>query len=70
MTVVALKPHISAATAKSVGGQVRVLKGRVTTAKPKISEKTRRTFQAISSPDNARLFTLDAALAAFSHIKV
>lgn len=28
MNTVALKPHISAATAKSAGGQVRVFKGR------------------------------------------
>ncbi len=68
MNIVTLKPHISAATAKSVGGQVRILKGRATAVKPKISEKTRRTFRAISDPDNAHLFTLDAALAAFSHV--
>lgn len=36
---------------------------------PEISEESRKTFEAISDPKNAHLFTLEAALKAFSHVK-
>lgn len=36
---------------------------------PKMSQKTRETFEAISSPKNAALFTVQAALKAFKHTK-
>lgn len=35
----------------------------------KLSQKTRKTFEAISDPANAHLFTTQAALKAFRHIK-
>jgi hypothetical protein len=62
----------------SPGGQVRAFtKSRVVkkvalvrSQPPKLSEQTRRTFEMISDPNNARLFSVDAALAAFAHVKV
>lgn len=43
---------------------------RVRASQPKISAKTRSTFKMISDPKNAHLFTVDAALKAFAHIKI
>lgn len=43
---------------------------RVRISQPKISAKTRSTFKMISDPKNAHLFTVDAALKAFAHIKI
>ena len=37
---------------------------------PALSEQTRRTFEAISAPANARHFTKSAALKAFAHVKI
>lgn len=78
MTAIAAKHHISPAMSASPGGQVRTFtKARAAkkvvfarTQPPKISEQTRRTFEMISDPKNARLFSVDAALAAFAHVKV
>lgn len=53
---------------KSAKAPKKVVRSRV--AIPKISEKTRRTFEMISDPKNAHLFTVDAALKAFAHIKI
>lgn len=64
------KQQISAATTGMMGGDVRVLKAKRVHAAPKVSEKTRRTFHAISDPKNAHLFTVDASLKAFAHIEV
>ena len=36
---------------------------------PDLTEQTQRTFEVISAPENARLFTKDAAMKAFNHIK-
>lgn len=36
---------------------------------PALTEQTQRTFEAISAPENARLFTKDTAIKAFSQIK-
>jgi hypothetical protein len=69
-TTTAHKQHISAATTGLMGGDVRVLKAKRAHAVPKVSEKTRRTFEAISDPKNAHLFTVEASLKAFAHIKV
>lgn len=78
MPTAALKHHISPATARSPGGQVRVFtKARMVkkviverSPVPKMSEQTRRTFEFISDPANAGLFTKEAALKAFSHVKI
>ena len=72
------KTHISPAMATSSGGQVRAFsKARLVkkvvlsrTQQPKISEQTRRTFEFISAPANAHLFTKEAASKAFAHIKI
>jgi hypothetical protein len=66
-----LKRPISAAATGRLGGDVRVFR-KVTRAqkKPVLSEQTRRTFEFISDPTNAHLFTKKAALKAFAHIKV
>lgn len=71
MTHTALKNHISAAATGRLGGDVRVFR-RVTkvVGKPVLSEQTRRTFEAISNPANAHLFTKEAARKAFAHIKI
>lgn len=36
---------------------------------PQMSEETRKTFEAISDPANAHLFTVKAALKAFKRVK-
>ena len=36
---------------------------------PSISDASYKTFHAISDPKNDHLFTLEAALKAFSHVK-
>lgn len=38
-------------------------------AEPEIPEQTRRVLEFISAPANAHLFTKDAALKAFVHVK-
>lgn len=43
---------------------------KVRREEPKLSEETRGTFAAISDPDNAHLFTVDAALKALAHVKI
>ena len=37
---------------------------------PQLSDETRSTFAAISDPANAHLFTVEAALKAFAHVKI
>ncbi len=70
-TTITKKRYVSPAAANPAGGQVRVLRGHVIVSrKPMLSEQTRRTFEAISDPKNAHLFTVDAALKAFAHVKV
>lgn len=71
MTTTALKNHISAATTGMLGGDVRVFRkvARIP-KKPVLSEQTRRTFEFISDPANAHLFTKEAARKAFAHVKV
>ena len=71
MTTTVLKQHISAATTGLLGGDVRVFR-KVTraTKNPVLSEQTRQTFEFISDPANAHLFTKEAARKAFAHIKV
>lgn len=39
-------------------------------AAPALSEQTRRTFEFISDPANAHLFSKAAARKAFAHVKV
>lgn len=36
---------------------------------PRLSDKTRNTFEMISDPDKADLFTVQEALKAFAHVK-
>lgn len=66
---VALRPiktrHDRRAISKGVGGLTK-LHGRRQV--PVLSKKTRDTFMAISSPKNAELFSVEAALKAFAHI--
>ncbi|MDP9919041.1 hypothetical protein J2W24_004710 [Variovorax boronicumulans] len=50
------------------GYSVRVLK-RPPQAVVRVSEQTAKTFRKISDPANASLFTAEAALKAFAHIK-
>lgn len=71
MTTTTLKNHISVAATGRLGGDVRVFR-RVTRVhkKPVLSEQTRRTFEFISDPANAHLFTKEAARKAFAHVKV
>jgi hypothetical protein len=71
MTTTALKTHISAAATGRLGGDVRVFRRATSVStKPVLSEQTRRTFEFISDPANAHLFTKDAARKAFAHVKV
>lgn len=50
------------------GGSVRTFStNKAHASKPKISAKTRATFAAISSPENAHHFTAEAALKDFAH---
>ena len=78
MHATAIKHHISPATSASPGGQVRVftkakMVKKVMVARapvPKLSEQTRRTFEFISDPANAHLFSKEAARKAFAHVKV
>lgn len=78
MNTATSKNHISSRKAVSPSGEVRVFKSAKAPKKfirarfviPKISAKTRHTFEMISDPKNAHLFTVDAALKAFAHIKV
>lgn len=71
MTTTAPKNHISAAATGRLGGDVRVFrKAARVHKKPVLSEQTRRTFEFISDPANAHLFTADAALKAFAHVKI
>lgn len=71
MTTTAPRNHISAAATGRLGGDVRVFrKAPRVLKKPVLSEQTRRTFEFISDPANAPLFTKEAARKAFSHIKV
>lgn len=37
---------------------------------PELSEEMRRTLEFISAPENAHLFTAEAARRAFAHVKV
>ncbi|WP_148279949.1 hypothetical protein [Acidovorax sp. KKS102] len=78
MSTTAIKHHFSPGKTTSPGGEVRVFKSAKSPKKvnpslvpiPKLSEKTRRTFEAISDPKNAHLFTVEASLKAFAHIEV
>ena len=70
MTTTTLKRHVSPAAINPAGGQVRVVRNMLARNKPVLSEQTRRTFEFISDPANARLFTKDAARKAFAHVKV
>ena len=69
MTAIAIKRQsiVPAATGLP-GGSVRTLSKRK--AAPVMSEQTRRTFQMISAPENAHLFTAQAALKAFATVKI
>lgn len=65
---------IAPATAGLSGGAVRTLR-KLHNAKHKqqqavLSEETRRTFEFISDPKNAELFSVKAGLKAFSRVKV
>ena len=42
---------------------------KVKREEPQMSEETRKTFEAISDPANAHLFTVKAALKAFKRVK-
>ncbi len=65
------KSHISAATTGMLGGDVRAFRRAAHVGKkPELSEQTRRTFEAISAPVNARHFTKSAALRAFAHVEI
>lgn len=71
MTTTVLKNHISAATTGMLGGDVRVFRKVARVHKePVLSEQTRRTFEFISDPANAHLFTKEAARKAFAHVKI
>ncbi len=69
----AMHAHQSVRPASSglSGGAVRTLVGRkLARTTPVLSAETRRTFEFISDPANAHLFSKEAARKAFAHVKV
>lgn len=65
-----LQHHQRLRPAQGTGGYaVRPLM-KVKREEPQLSEETRSTFEAISDPANAHLFTVAAALKALAHVKI
>lgn len=71
MNTLKVKQHTSRISTGRLGGDVRTFrKGTRVHKMPFISEQTRRTFEFISDPENAHLFTKEAARKAFASVKI